>query len=386
MRTVGVVTGARSDYGIYLPLLMKLEADPDIQLYLYVSGMHLSPEFGMTVDDIRADGFEIREEIEMLLSGDTPGAISKSMGLGLVGFAQAFTRNRPDILVLLGDRFEMHAAGLAALPFRMPIAHIHGGELTTGAIDDALRHSLTKLSHLHFVTTPDYARRVAQLGERPDKIHVAGSLSLANLDTVEFMSSAELAAEFEVFLDPAPLLATFHPTSLEYDQAAAQFGELLAALDDLQTPVVFTLPNADTGGRILIKMITDFVDRHPWACSVKNFGTRGYFSMMKFAAAMVGNSSSGIIEAASFGLPVVNIGNRQQGRVRGANVIDVATRQADIADGLRRALSPDFREKIKGLANPYDQGDAAAMITGVLKTVPLGPGLIHKTFNDLKSA
>lgn len=384
MRTVGVVTVGRSDYGIYLPLLKRLDEEPDLQLHLIVSGMHLSPEFGMTVDTIRADGFEINEEVELLLSGDTPGAISKSMGLGLVGYAQAYSRKRPDILVLLGDRFEMHAAGLAALPFRIPIAHIHGGELTTGAIDDALRHSLTKLSHLHFVTTPEYAKRVAQLGEEPWRIHLAGSLSLNNLSTIRFFSREELEAEFKVPLMPPPLLVTFHPTSLEYDQVEDQFCELLAALEHLKKPVVFTLPNADTGGRILIKMVESFVDRNSWAYSVHNFGTRGYFSMMKYAGAMVGNSSSGIIEAASFGLPVVNIGTRQKGRVRGSNVIDVQTGRDDITRGIELSLSPDFRKSIADRNNPYDQGDAVEKIIETLKTVPLGPELILKTFNDIR--
>jgi UDP-N-acetylglucosamine 2-epimerase (non-hydrolysing)/GDP/UDP-N,N'-diacetylbacillosamine 2-epimerase (hydrolysing) len=387
MRTIAVVTVARSDYGIYLPLLRKIQADLDLRLHLIVAGMHLSPEFGLTVETIEADGFEISERVEMLLSSDTPEGIAKSMGLGIIGFSQAYAHFRPDILVVLGDRFEMHAAALAALPFKVPVAHIHGGEITQGAIDDALRHSMTKLSHLHFVSTQEYARRVIQLGEEPWRVIVSGAPSLDNVRAIRLFTRAELAARFDLHLDETPfLLVTFHPVTLEYEQTEWQVTELLAALEACGLPVVFTMPNADTSGRTIARMIEEFVATHSSAQAVDNLGTQGYFSMMAVAAAMVGNSSSGIIEAASFELPVVNVGSRQRGRVRGANIIDVDYEQTSVLEGLGKALGPQFRAKLRGIHNPYDSGGAAEKIVEVLKQVQLDDRIVTKCFHDLGDA
>lgn len=384
MRTIGVVTVARSDYGLYLPLLREIQADPDLQLHIIVSGMHLSPEFGLTVETVGADGFEIGERVEMLLSSDTPEGIAKSMGLGTIGFAQAYARFRPDILVVLGDRFEMHAAALAALPFNIPVAHIHGGEITQGAIDDALRHSMTKLSHLHFVSTEEYARRVLQLGEEPWRITVSGAPSLDNLHSVDLLEMDELEAQYGLRVERPLLLVTFHPVTLEYEQTGWQTGELLAALDMSGLPVVFTLPNADTGGRIIARMLREFVRTHPSAQIVDNLGTRGYFSLMALVAAMVGNSSSGIIEAPSFKLPVVNIGARQQGRVRAANVIDTGYERGAILKGIRKAVQPEFRESLCELVNPYGCGRASDKIVERLKNVVLDDRVIIKRFYDME--
>jgi UDP-hydrolysing UDP-N-acetyl-D-glucosamine 2-epimerase len=386
VRTIGVVTVARSDYGIYLPILRKIQADPDLRLHLFVSGMHLSPEFGLTVRAIEADGFDVGERIEMLLSSDSPEGIAKSIGLGMIGFAQAYAQHCPDIMLVLGDRFEMYAAAVAALPFKIPVAHVHGGEITQGAIDDALRHSITKLSHLHFVAAETYARRVAQLGEEPWRITVSGAPSLDNLHTIRLLSLDELEARYGLCFQPRPLLATFHPVTLEYGQTEWQVGELLAALDDAGLPVVFTLPNADTGGRIIQRMIAEYIGDRPSAWLVDNLGTQAYFSLMAVAAAMVGNSSSGIIETPSFGLPVVNIGTRQAGRVRGANVIDVDYKRAAILQGIRQAVRPEFRESLRQMENPYGYGRASDIIVERLKTVPLDDNLIIKRFYDLDVA
>lgn len=383
VRTIGVVTVARSDYGIYLPLLRKIQSDSNLRLYLIVGGMHLSPEFGFTVQAIEQDGFEIKERIEMLLSSDTPEGIAKSMGMGTIGFAQAYARYRPDVLLVLGDRFEMHAAVVAALPYKIPVAHIHGGELTEGAIDDSLRHSITKLSHLHFVTTEEYARRVRQMGEEPWRVIVSGTPSLDNLDTLKLLKRQELEACFGLRLEKDPLLVTYHPVTLEYEQTGMQVVELLEALGAFELPIVFTTPNADTNGRLIKKMVEVFVKEHPFAQVVDNLGREGYFSMMACSAVMVGNSSSGIIEAPSFGLPVVNIGSRQLGRVRVDNVIDVGYRREEIVAGIRRALAPEFRELLKGLANPYGDGQAASCIIDVLKKVDLDENLIVKRFYDI---
>jgi UDP-hydrolysing UDP-N-acetyl-D-glucosamine 2-epimerase len=383
MRTIGVVTVARSDYGIYLPILRRLQTDADLQLQLFVSGMHLSPEFGLTVKAIEADGFPIADRVEMLLASDSPEGIAKSIGLGVIGFAQAYARFKPDVLMVLGDRFEMYAAALAALPFQIPIAHIHGGEVTQGAIDEALRHSLTKLSHVHFVSTQEYARRVRQLGEEPWRVIVSGAPGLDHLHTIQFYSADELCDLYGVQLQPPPLLVTFHPVTLQHEEAEWQVVELLAALNEIGLPIIFTMANADTGGRVIQQKLNEFVAAHPLAKMLDNLGTRGYFSLMKVAAAMVGNSSSGLIEAPSFELPAVNIGVRQAGRTRAANVIDVDHDRAAIIDGLRRAMQPEFRAKLRGLINPYGHGDATVKIVDHLKTMPLDERLIMKKFYDL---
>lgn len=383
MRKIGVVTVARSDFGIYRPLLHKIRTEPELQLQLIVTGMHLSPEFGLTVKLIEADGFTVDEQVEMLLASDTPEGLVKSMGVGLVGLSQVYRRARPDILVVLGDRFEMHTAALAALPFKIPVAHIHGGEITQGAIDDALRHAITKLSHLHFVSTAEYARRVVQLGEEPWRVTISGAPGLDNLQAIRLLTAGELAAKFKIELEPPPLLVTFHPVTLEYEQTAWQVNELLAALDRCGLPVIFTRPNADTANRIIVQRLEIFVQQHNRAWLVDNLGTVGYFSLMALAAAMVGNSSSGLIEAPSFKLPVVNVGIRQAGRVRAANVIDVGYSREEIMAGLHRAVDPEFRASLSQLRNPYGEGQATEKIVNRLKTVELDARLLVKSFLDV---
>ena len=383
MRTIGVVTVSRSDYGIYLPVLRKLQADPELRLYLIVAGTHLSPEFGLTVKSIESDGFDIAERVEMLLSSDTPEGVVKSMGLGVIGFAQSYARFRPDILLVLGDRFEMHAAALAALPFKIPVGHIHGGEITQGAIDDALRHSMTKLSHLHFVATEEYARRIMQMGEEPWRVIVSGAPSLDNLKNVQLLSRKELEALLGFRLDKDPLLVTYHPVTLEYEQTEWQTGELLKALEVFDLPMIFTFPNADVSGRVILNIIKSFVKKYARAHLVENLGTQGYFSVMALAAAMVGNSSSGIVEAPSFKLPVVNIGTRQQGRIREKNVLDVGYSHAEIRAAIAKAVSPDFRAGLKDLINPYGAGHAAERIVRKLKEMKPGDELLVKGFYNM---
>lgn len=386
MRTIGVVTVGRSDYGIYLPVLRRIREDAELRLQLFVSGMHLSPEFGSTGKTIEADGFEIAAKVEMLLSSDTPEGIAKSMGLGVIGFAQAYATTRPDLLVVLGDRFEMMAAALAALPFKIPVAHIHGGEVTHGAIDESLRHSITKLSHLHFVATEDYGRRVAQLGEEPWRITVSGAPSLDNLQSISMQAAKELEDRFGINLEQAPLLVTFHPATLEYERTEQHVTELLAALDQAGLPLIFTLPNADTSGRLIVQKIKEFVSTHHDARMIENLGAAAYFSLMAHATAMVGNSSSGIIEAASFKLPVVNVGNRQAGRTRAANVIDVGNERGEILSGIRTALDPAFKKGLSNLTNPYFRGNAAQLIVEKLRTMELNGRLTLKKFHDLTEA
>lgn len=383
MRTLGVVTVARSDYGIYLPVLRKIDEDPDLNLHLIVAGAHLSPEFGLTVSDIEDDGFAIGDRIDMLLSSDTPESVSKSMGLGMIGFAQSYARFRPDILLALGDRSEMCAAVLAALPFMIPVAHIHGGETTEGAIDEALRHSITKMSHLHFVSTDAHARRVIQLGEEPWRVFTTGAPGLDDYFETPIPTFDELAKRHGLNFEAPFLLTTYHPVTLEYEQTEMQVKELLAALEAVAMPVLFTLPSADTNRSIVVNLIEEFVSQHPTASMVYNLGKQGYLSAMKHAAAMVGNSSSGIIEAASYKLPVVNVGNRQSGRLHGENVIHSGYGRVDIVEAIKQAASAKFRARLSDLVNLYGDGQASKRIVRELKRVTLDGQLLKKRFYDI---
>lgn len=344
----------------------------------------MSPEFGRTVETIEADGFAPSACVEMLLSSDTPLGTAKSIGIGVMGFAETYAVQRPDILLAMGDRFEMHAAVLAALPFNIPVAHIHGGEVTEGAIDDALRHGITKIAHLHFTSTQEYAQRVIRMGEEPWRVTVSGAPSLDNLNRVSLLGPDELVQRFGVALTPAPLLVTFHPVTRETQHTPAQIDALLRALESVDQPALFTLPNADAGGRLVADQIRAFVAKHEKSQIVENLGTQAYFSLMHCAAAMVGNSSSGIIEAASFRLPVVNVGARQAGRTRAGNVIDVpADRNPDaIANAIRKALTPEFRASLSSLENPYGTGNAARIIVEKLREVPIDDVLLKKRFYD----
>ncbi|HKO60671.1 MAG TPA: UDP-N-acetylglucosamine 2-epimerase [Pyrinomonadaceae bacterium] len=382
-KTIGVVTVGRSDYGIYLPILKRIRNSVDLHLQLFVGGMHLFPEFGLTVKDIESDGFEITERVEAPLSSDSPEDVAKAMGLGTIGFAKAYARQRPDLLLVLGDRFEMHAAVVAAVPLNIPIAHIHGGELTEGAIDDSLRHSITKMSHLHFVSTDVYAKRVNQMGEEQWRIVVSGAPSIDNLQVLNLLTRKQLAEEYGLGEKEDFLLVTYHPVTLEHERTEHQIAELLHALDQTNTAIVFTYPNADTGSRKIIDSITQYAANNRRVHMFVNLGTQRYFSLMKHASAMVGNSSSGILEAPSFKLPVVNIGNRQRGRVRARNVIDVGDARDEIAAGIERALHPQFRAGLADLVNPYGDGHAAETIVDTLRAVEVNDKLLLKHFHEI---
>ena len=382
MKNIGVVTVARSDYGIYMPVLKKIQTHASLDLCLLVSGMHLSPEFGKTIETIVDDGFPIGDQIEMLISSDSPEAIAKSMGLGTIGFAQSYARQKPDLLLILGDRFEMHAAAVAALPFNIPIAHIHGGESTEGLIDESIRHSLTKMSHLHFASTQKYANRIVQMGEAPWRVKVSGAPSLDNLNDIPLLSQKAIEQELGFKLADQVLLITYHPVTLEYENTTQNIQNLLRAVEAVDIPTIFTYPNSDTQGRQIIAHIDQFVQQHPKHHVVTNLGTQRYFSLMQHVTAMVGNSSSGIIEAASFKLPVVNIGNRQKGRVHANNVIPVTENTQTIVDGIQQAISSTFNESLTNLENPYGKGQAADIIVDTLHNTTLDQNLLMKHFND----
>jgi UDP-N-acetylglucosamine 2-epimerase (non-hydrolysing)/GDP/UDP-N,N'-diacetylbacillosamine 2-epimerase (hydrolysing) len=378
VRTIGLVTGSRADWGICAPIARAVLNDPELELYLLATGMHLSPEFGATVSAIEAEGVPVAERVEMLLSSDTPEGIAKSIGVGTLGFAQAFARRRPDLLVLVADRFEMLAAASAALPFRLPLAHVHGGESTEGAIDDAIRHAITKMAHLHFVATETYAARVRGMAEEAWRITVSGAPALDTLLALPPMSRAELRDRHGVSVADGTLLVTYHPVTLEHDRTEHQVRELLAALEQSGRPVIFTYPNADTSGRRIVTMIRAFADARPDTQVVVNLGTEGYASVMRHVGAMVGNSSSGLVEAASFQLPVVNVGSRQGGRVRARNVIDTGHAREEIAAAIARATSREFRATLAGLVNPYGDGKAVGRIVSRLREVPLDDRLLRK--------
>jgi len=381
MRRIAVITVARSDYGIYKSILHAIRMDKELQLSLLVGGMHLSPEFGNTVTDIESDGFEIAAKIEMLLSSDSPEGVAKSIGLGVLGFAQAYADVRPDLLLLLGDRFEMLSAAVAALPYGFPIAHIHGGESTEGAMDEAIRHSITKMSHLHFASTEAYAKRIIQMGEEPWRVTVSGAPALDNLAKIPLLKKEALEERFGFSLKDKTLLVTYHPVTSEPQDATHHIEELLAALKESGFALIFTSPNADQQGRSILQKIQDFVLHHPRAWFVANLGQQGYFSLMGQVAAMVGNSSSGMIEAASFALPVVNIGSRQRGRVHGQNVLNVEYERKEISDGIHRATQPQFKLSLANMKNPYGEGQAAEKIVSKLKNVPLNRELLVKRFH-----
>ena len=386
MRKIAAVTVGRSDYGLSRSILRRIVAEPSLQLQLLVSGAHLLPEFGNTWIDIEADGFTITERIPAHPPDDRPESVAVAMAQGIANFGKAYASHRPDLLLVIGDRFEMHAAALAALPMRIPVAHVHGGELTFGAIDDALRHSMTKLSHLHFAATEEYAARIRQMGEEPWRVTVSGAPGLDNLAEITPAPVADFAARHDLPLTQPPLLVTFHPVTLEHDRTEWHIAELLAALAAFDVPILFTLPNVDTGHQSIIRALREFVAQRANAFLVANLGTRDYFSAMSWSLAMVGNSSSGIIEAASFKLPVVNIGSRQAGRTRAANVIDCEHDRESIAAAVRRVTDPAFRASLATLKNPYGDGHAAERIVPRLLDVELGPAFLTKRFVDLPIA
>ena len=383
MRTIGVVTVARSDYGLLRPVLRAIEQHPQLELHLLVGGMHLAAEFGNTISMIEDDGFTVGASVAAPVDTDDPTGIARAMGRGTIGFGEALGERRPDVLLVLGDRYETHAAVTAALPFALPVAHVHGGESTEGLIDEAIRHSITKMSHLHFAATEEYGRRIVQMGESPWRVTVSGAPGLDEIRVLEPLGGDELEREYGLRVTPETLLVTYHPVTLEIEETEARVRALLDALEASGRDVVFTAPNADTSRDLVARAIDELVARSDRAVLVRDLGTRAYLTLLGRVAAMVGNSSSGIIEAASFRLPVVNVGSRQQGRARAANVIDTGDSRDEILDGIRRAVAPEFRAGLHGLENPYGDGHAAARIVSVLAEVPLDRRLIVKSFHDL---
>lgn len=379
-----IVTGSRAEYGLLFPLMKAIQEDEAFILQILVTGMHLSPEFGHTYREIEKDGFQIHEKVEMLLSSDTDAGITKSTGLGMIGFSDTFNRLKPGLVILLGDRFETFAAATAAYFAKIPIAHLHGGEVTEGATDEGLRHAITKMSYWHFTSTEVYKTRVIQLGENPENVFNVGAIGIDNIKNIKPLNKKYLSEDLKFDLELPFLLITYHPVTLEHNSAEEQFKQLLAALEQFSDlRLIFTKPNADANGRIIIKLIDDFVGQNSYrAAGFMSLGQKRYLSLMRFAHAVVGNSSSGIIETPSFGIPTVNIGDRQKGRERADSVIDSLPNFESISASIKKAISADFQNFCKSVKNVYGQGETTLQIMNVLKNRPIAQNL-KKHFYDL---
>lgn len=383
-RKICIITGTRAEYGLLYWLMKEVQNDSDLELQIIATGMHLSPEFGLTYRQIEKDGFKIDRKIEMLLSSDTPVGISKSMGLGMIGFSEVFADLEPDIVLCLGDRFEIYSAAIAAMIARIPIAHLHGGESTEGAYDEAIRHSITKMSHLHFTATVEYRNRVIQLGEDPSRVFNVGGLGIENINKLKLMSKEEFEVSINFKLGMKNLMITFHPATLERATTRTQFQILLTVIDNLEdTKFIFTKPNADTEGRIISQMIDAYVSKNRnKAIAFMSLGQLRYLSAMQFVDGVVGNSSSGLTEAPTFKIGTINIGDRQKGRVKAESVIDCKPTKRSIQAALKQLYSAQFKEKLKNVKNPYGDCDTAGKITTILKDMDLS-GILKKEFYDI---
>ena len=385
MRKICIVTGSRAEWGLLSGLARKITDDPELELQIIATNMHLSPEFGLTYREIERQGFRINRKVEMLLSSDSANATGKSVGLATIGFADAYEELAPDMLLVLGDRYEILAAVTAALFYKIPVAHLHGGEVTEGAYDDAIRHAITKMSHLHFTSTEEYRRRVIQLGEQPERVFHVGAIGIDNIRHIALLDKQVLEEQLDFPFDRKTVLVTYHPETLDAIPVEEQFRNLLEALDDRQDiRILFTLPNSDTGGRIIVRMIEEFVARNKQrARAYTSLGQLRYLSALRFVAAVVGNSSSGILEVPSFGKPTLDIGNRQKGRLAANSVVHCGVSGAEISEGLNRVLSDAFAKQTACVQNPYEKEDSALEILKILKNYPLD-GIVQKTFYDIR--
>ena len=383
MRKICIITGTRAEYGLLYPLIKLVKNDKNLDLKLIVTGMHLSPEFGLTYKDIEKE-FHIDKKIEILLSSDTAIGINKSIGLAQISFAEAFDELKPDIIVLLGDRYEIFSAASAATISNIPIAHLHGGETTQGAFDEAFRHSITKMSHLHFTSTKKYKNRIIQLGENKENIFNVGAIGIDNIKNLKLLSKKEFEKSINFTLNKKNILVTFHPVTLENTTAKDQFSELLDAIDILRdTSVIFTKANSDTDGRVINKMIDQYVNKNNHkSIQFTSMGQIRYLSALQYVDAVVGNSSSGLIEAPSFKVTTINIGARQKGRILAKSVLNCEPNKKNILEQFNILYSKIFQEKLKTIKNPYEKKNTPQKILKVLKKVEL-KGILKKPFFDL---
>lgn len=385
MKKICIVTGTRAEYGLLKPVIEKVNHSNTMELHLVVTGMHLSEEYGLTYREIEEDGYPITAKVDMLLSSDTAVGVTKSMGVALIGFADYFEAHRPDLVLLLGDRYEIMMAAAAAMTARIPIAHIHGGELTEGAMDEAIRHSITKMSHLHFTATKEYRNRVIQLGEQPKNVHYVGALGVENALSLSLMDKGKLEESLGFVFQSPTAMVTYHPVTLENMTSERQFKNILEVIDrHKELHVIFTKANADPYGRIINRMIDEYVAENGDRCvAFASLGQVRYLSALQFCDLVMGNSSSGIIEVPSFGIPTINIGDRQRGRVSAASVIHCGNESADIERSLAKAMTADFRAGIREQKNPYEGRDTSGQILDII-TKALDEGIdIKKKFYDL---
>ena len=383
MRKICVVTGSRAEYGLLRWVLEGINNHPELELQLVVTGMHLSVKFGETYREIEEDGFKIDHRIPILTDQDTPTAISEAIGRGTAGFAHAFELLQPDLVLVLGDRFEIFSAATAALIACIPLAHIHGGEVTQGAIDDSIRHSITKMSHLHFVANETYRRRVLQLGESPSYVFDVGGLGVDCISKTELISKKKLETDLDFHFQERNLMVTFHPVTLEANEVSLQFSELLKGLENFPSlGLIFTHPNADSGNSAISSMISDFVTTHPNAKAFDSLGSTRYLSCLSHVDGIIGNSSSGLLEAPTFRIGTINIGSRQTGRLISSSVINCAPDEQEVIIAIQKLLSDDFREKLPLTVNPYGQPGASNRIVEIIQDIELS-SIIHKAFIDL---
>ena len=386
MKKICVVTGTRAEYGLLRWVIDGIRQSPELELQLVATGMHLSPEFGLTVEVIEADGFAIDRKVETLLSSDTAVGVTKSMGLGMIGFADALAELNSDLMLILGDRYEIFAAAAAAMIARIPIAHLHGGETTEGAFDEAIRHSITKMSHMHFVAAEEYRRRVIQLGERPENVFNVGGLGVDSILRLKLLLRDELEDALDFKFLKYNLLITFHSVTLDKNTSAQQMDELLVALAQLKdTGFIFTMPNADTDGRVLFDQVKRFCAENPNACAYASLGQLRYLSCIKHVDGVIGNSSSGLTEVPSFKKGTINIGDRQRGRLKASSVIDCEPEFKSIAMALERLFSAEFQAELRKVVNPYGNGGASEAILQTLKAQSF-KNLLKKSFLDMSSA
>jgi len=386
MKKMCIVTGTRAEYGLLSPLMSRLDSVDDVQLQIIATGAHLSPEYGETYTFIENDGFIIDEKVEILLSSDSAVGVSKTFGLGVMGLAEALVRLKPDMLILLGDRYETLAAAVAASISKIPIAHLHGGETTEGAYDEAFRHAITKMSTVHFTSTESYRKRVIQLGENPSTVFNVGAIGIDNIVNMNLLTKSDLEDSLGLKFNDKLILATFHPVTLENHTSETQFKELLTALDEVDNAtIIFTKANADNDGRIINQMIDHYVEQHSdKAIAFTSMGQLRYLSAMSVAHLVIGNSSSGIIEAPSFKVPTVNIGDRQKGRLQAESVINAEPTASSIRQAIQKCDSEAFVKMLETVSNPYGNGDTASRIEDKLIDVVSTIGDLKKVFYDLE--
>jgi GDP/UDP-N,N'-diacetylbacillosamine 2-epimerase (hydrolysing) len=381
-RKICVVTGTRAEYGLLYWLMKGINVDDTLVLQVVATGMHLSKEFGSTYQQIEKDGFIIDKKVDISLKSDTEVAITKSIGIGVIGFADVFNNLQPDLVLVLGDRFEIFAAVSAAMVARIPVAHLHGGESTEGVIDESIRHSITKMSHLHFAATNEYRNRIIQLGEQPDMVFNVGGLGIDNINKLKLLSKSEFENTINFKLGERNILITFHPVTLEKSTSEVQFQALLDSISELSnTKIIFTKANSDTDGRVINSMIDGYVARHDNTIAFKSMGQLNYLSALKFMDAVVGNSSSGLIEAPSFKIGTIDIGDRQKGRIKANSIISCSPNKESIDSALVKLYSREFQDIANNVVNPYGKGGASKKVMNIIKDISLD-NIVKKSFYD----